>query len=235
MNSFKFDHALAAVLTRLHDRSEAQSRELSQYFGRRFAERSLTDFSLDADALSFLSDKLVALERPKAEFCYQVCRALRARRVVEAGTSLGVSTLYLAAAVRANTLEDGGHGVVIGTEHEPAKAAAARQHFTEAGLSRFIDLREGDLPGTLADLSGPIDFMLIDIWTAVALPALKQVAPHLRRGAVIVCDNTTTYREAYRDYFDFVTESNGFSTMTLPFEGGLEFTVRTRASNDANS
>jgi len=70
--------------------------------------------------------------------------------------------------------------------------------------------------------------MLIDIWTAVALPALKQVAPHLRPGAVIVCDNTTLYREAYRDYFNYVTESNGFSTMTLPFDGGLEFTVKIR-------
>jgi predicted O-methyltransferase YrrM len=125
--------------------------------------------------------------------------------------------------------------LVFGTEHEPAKAAAARRHFREAGLSDFIELREGDLPGTLANLSGPIDFMLIDIWTAVALPALKQVAPHLRRGAVIVCDNTTMYREAYRDYFDYVTESNGFITMTLPFEGGLEFTVRTRSNDEANS
>ncbi|HEX7793504.1 MAG TPA: class I SAM-dependent methyltransferase [Vicinamibacterales bacterium] len=226
MKSITSDPTLAAVLERLHDRSEAQSAGLSEYFGRRIAERSLTGFSLDADALRFLSDKLVALERPKAEFCFNVCRALRARRVVEAGTSFGVSTLYLAAAVRANSAEDGGAGLVIGTEHEPRKAAAARQHFAEAGLTDFIELREGDLPGTLADLSGPIDFMLIDIWTAVALPALKQVAPHLRPGAVIVCDNTTLYREAYRDYFNYVTESNGFSTMTLPFDGGLEFTVK---------
>jgi len=226
MKSITSDPTLAAVLERLHDRSEAQSGGLSEYFGRRIAERSLTGFSLDADALRFLSDKLVALERPKAEFCFNVCRALRARRIVEAGTSFGVSTLYLAAAVRANSAEDGGAGLVIGTEHEATKAAAARQHFAEAGLTDFIELREGDLPGTLADLSGPIDFMLIDIWTAVALPALKQVAPHLRPGAVIVCDNTTLYREAYRDYFNYVTESNGFSTMTLPFEGGLEFTVK---------
>lgn len=230
MHSIQSDPALGALLERLHDRSEAQSSELSEYFGRRIAERSLTGFSLDADALSFLSDKLVALERPKAEFCYNVCRALRAKRVVEAGTSLGVSTLYLAAAVRANTREDGGAGLVIGTEHEPRKAAAARQHFAEAGMSDLIELREGDLPGTLGDLAGPIDFMLIDIWTAVALPVLKEVAPHLRPGAVVVCDNTTTYREAYRDYFEYVTEANGFSTMTLPFDGGLEFTVRTALS-----
>jgi predicted O-methyltransferase YrrM len=226
MTSITSDPALAAVLERLHNRSETQASELSEYFGRRIADGSLNGRSFDADAIAFLSDKLVALERPKAEFCYQVCRALRAKRIVEAGTSFGVSTLYLAAAVRENTLEDGGAGLVIGTEHEPRKAAAARRHFAEAGLSDFIELREGDLPGTLDGLAGPIDFVLLDIWVPVALPALERVAPHLRRGAVIVADNTATFREAYADYFDYITEANGFSTMTLPFDGGLEFTVK---------
>ena len=62
------------------------------------------------------------LDRDEARLCYQLCRALRARRVVEAGTSFGVSTLDLAAAVRDNLREDGETGVAIGTELEPAKA-----------------------------------------------------------------------------------------------------------------
>jgi len=69
--------------------------------------------------------------------------------------------------------------------------------------------------------------MLVDIWTPMARPALALVAPHLREGAVVICDNTTRFREAYRDYFEFVNDpQNGLRTMTLPFEGGLEFTVR---------
>ena len=231
MNSLHSDDALAAVLDRLHDRSETQNAELAEYFGRRMADGSLDGRSFDADAIGFLSDKLVALERPKAEFCYHLCRALRARKIVEAGTSYGVSTLYLAAAVRDNIREDGGTGMVIGTEHEPRKAAAARQHFAEAGLADFIELREGDLPGTLADITGPVDFLLVDIWVPVALPVVKLVAPQLRLGAVIVADNTATYRESYADYFAYLTESNAFSTTTLPFEGGLEFTVRVRPAD----
>ena len=86
----------------------------------------------------------MALDRDKAEFCYQLCRAVGARRVVEIGTSYGVSTLYLAAAVRDN-IRVGGDGFVIGTEYEPEKAAAARAQFAETGLAGLIDLREGDL------------------------------------------------------------------------------------------
>ena len=119
------------------------------------------------------------------------------------------------------------HPIVVGTEHEPQKARMARGHFAEAGLSDLIDLREGDLRETLRDVHGPVDFMLIDIWTPMARPALGLVAPHLREGAVVICDNTQQFREAYREYFEFVNDPrNGLRTLTLPFEGGLEFTVR---------
>jgi predicted O-methyltransferase YrrM len=177
----------------------------------------------DDEMHRFFADKLVALDRDKAEYCYQLCRSLGATRVVEAGTSFGISTLYLAAAVRDN---QAGDGVVIATECDPIKAEAARDNFKEAGLREFIDLREGDLRQTLKDVAGPIDFMLVDIWE-VARPALELVSPSLRTGAIVVCDNTTVDRDEYRDYFKFVNEpKNRFRTMTVPFKGGFELTVR---------
>jgi hypothetical protein len=63
----------------------------------------------------------------------------------------------------------------------------------------------------------------------MARPALALVAPFLRAGAVVICDNTAQFRDAYRDYFEFLNDpANGLCTMTLPFEGGLEFTIRGR-------
>jgi predicted O-methyltransferase YrrM len=229
-----FSPPIDGVLERLYAQHAAQDDEVARYFTTRAAEGSLNWNRFDERTHEFLKDKLIALDRPKAEFCYHVCRALQARRIVEAGTSLGVSTLFLAAAVRDNLRQrrdeqpqGDGRPVVIGTEYVPAKAKIARDHFAEAGLSDFIDLREGDLRETLVDVRGPIDFVLIDIWTPMARPALALIAPHLREGAVVVCDNTQQFREGYRDYFEFVHDPvNGLRTMTLPFEGGLEFTVR---------
>jgi predicted O-methyltransferase YrrM len=210
------------LLDRLYAQNADQDAALGSYFAARAADESMNWREFDAQTNQFLSDKLVALDRDKAEFCYQVCRALRARRIVEAGTSFGVSTLFLAAAVR-----DNGGGAVIGTEYEPEKAKAARANFAEAGLSDFIDLREGDLRETLRDTGGPVDFMLVDIWAPMARPALELVAPSLRDGAVVICDNTAQFREAYDHYFEFINDpANRLRTMTLPFEGGLEFTVR---------
>jgi predicted O-methyltransferase YrrM len=215
------DPQLERLLTPLHARSDAQLAAMQRF------QASDRPPPTDDAIKAFRSDKLVALDRDKAEFCYQLCRASNARRIVEAGTSYGVSTLYLAAAVRDNVRVAGGNGVVIGTEYEPAKAAAARAHFEQAGLSRFIDLREGDLRETLQQVDAPVDFMLVDIWIAMARPALELVAPRLRPGAIVVCDNTQQHRNDYADYFAFLADpANGFRTMTLPFQGGLEVSVR---------
>jgi predicted O-methyltransferase YrrM len=217
------DPALQAIVDRLQAQSVAQEPETGRYFSERAKKGDLSWDGLDADANRFMADKLVALEPIKAEFCHLLCRSLRAKRVVEVGTSYGVSTLYLADALRAN-----GGGVVIATEYEPAKAAKARATFAEAGLADLIDLREGDLRETLKVIEGPVDFVLMDIWTEMALPALELIAPHLRPGAVVVADNTAQFRHAYRHFFAYVEDpKNGLKTMTLPFEGGLEMLVRT--------
>ena len=218
------DPKLERLLDRLHAQSDAEIEETDAYFSRRERDGTLDHENYcDDDAHRFLADKMVALDRDKAEFCYLLCRSLRATRVIEAGTSFGVSTLYLAAAVRDNQVEN---GVVIATEHEPSKVEVARENFREAGLSEFIELREGDLRQTLQDVGGPVDFMLVDIWD-VALPALERVSSSLRPGAIVVCDNTTVAADEYRDYFEFVNDpSNRFQTMTVPFQGGFELTVR---------
>ena len=216
------DPALQALVDRLHAESTAQEPETGAWFGERAKKGELSWDGLDEKSHRYMADKLVALEPPKAEFCHLMCRALGARRVVEVGTSFGVSTLYLAAAIWAN-----GGGVVIGTEHEPTKAAAARANFAQAGLADLIDLREGDLRETLKTIDGPVDFVLMDIWTEMARPAIELIAPHLRTGAIILADNTAQVRHAYGRFFEFVeAPANGLRAMTLPFDGGLEMIVK---------
>jgi len=214
------DAALDRFLLGLHADSDAQDAALKAFAAQ-------AEPPSDEELKAFRSDKFVALDRDKACFCYQLCRAIDARRIVEVGTSFGVSTLYLAAAVRDNVRQSGGQGVVIGTEYEPRKAEAARENFRKAGLAEFIELREGDLRETLRDVEAPIDLVLMDVWIRMARPALELIAPRLRPGAVVLCDNTMVQRDDYADYFAFIgSPANGFTTMTLPFAGGLELSVR---------
>jgi predicted O-methyltransferase YrrM len=222
MNSLRDDQRLMALLDQLHGQSDAQETVMRAYLADEGARSTVGTPDELAAGRAFWRDKFVALERDKASFCYTLCRALRARCIIEAGTSYGVSTLYLAAAVR-----DNGGGTVIGTEYEPAKVAIARANFAAAGLAAHIDLREGDLRETLKIINEPVDFLLLDIWTPMATPVIQLVAKHLRQGAIVVADNTARHRTNYRDLFAFLEDpANGFITQTLPFNGGLEMSVK---------
>jgi predicted O-methyltransferase YrrM len=214
------DERLETLLEALHARSKVQEAEANEYWRTRTGPWN----GMEARDHEFLADKLVALDREKAEFCYLVCRSIGARRIVEVGTSFGVSTLYLAAAVR-----DNGGGTVIGAEYEPQKVSGARANFEAAGLSAFIELREGDLIEALRNVEGPIDFVLFDVWAHVVRPVLDLLSPHLRPGAMICADNTAGARgrEAYAAFFEAVDDrAYGLRTMTLPFAGGFEMTVK---------
>ena len=83
-----------------------------------------------------MRDKLVPLHPDKCRLAYILCHSLQAQRVVEFGTLFGVSTIYLAAAVRDNALA-GKKGLVIGTEIEPTKVLAARANLADAGLTDY--------------------------------------------------------------------------------------------------
>lgn len=185
------------------------------------------DNTQSEDGKKFLADKMIALDPEKAALCYLLCRSLNARRVVEAGTSYGVSTIYLAAAVRDNLAGTDDCGVVYGTEHEPGKVASAQANLAEAGVEQYADVLSGDLRETLQNVQGPIDFMLVDIWIPMAAPALTIVEPKLRPGALVVCDNVVSGAAEYREYLDIVRDPDGqFHSVTIPGQGGLEISMK---------
>lgn len=225
------DPRTEAVLNRLHAQDARQFRSIVlRYLPRMllspFRRQSSIDMSSAADK-TFLRDKLVALDADKGRLAYTFCRALDARQAIEVGTSFGVSTIYLAAAMRDNTAAGGGERRVVGTEIEPTKAKAASTNLAEAGLAGFAEILEGDALHTLPRIDGPVDFVLIDTWIPLALPALKLLKPHLRPGAIVMCDNVRQFARAYRDYTDFVRDpANGFRSMLWPKQGGVELSVR---------
>src|SRR5260370_34863284 len=84
-------------------------------------------------------------------------RARKAKRIVEFGTSFGISTIHLACALR-----DGGGGDLIGSELEPAKARRARENLNDAGLADFVEIRIGDGLETLKDvINGAVGILFI--------------------------------------------------------------------------
>ncbi|KAF1731736.1 hypothetical protein CRV24_007927 [Beauveria bassiana] len=210
------------LLDRLHAESLAQEHAM---------DRSVfVGAATDEDKKTAVRDKFIALDQDKSQYVYALCRATDARTIVEAGTSFGVSTIYLALAASANAAAAGGRGktaMVVATEYEPTKAARAREYWAQCGdvVTSAIQLREGDLRETLKEDLEDVDLLLLDIWTEMALPTLKIVQRKMRRGAIVIADNTSV-SEGYDEMLTYMRNpDSGFITMTLPFSQGLEFCV----------
>jgi len=202
------DPKLEAVLAELHAASTAQEEDIERYF---WHERTGPWNGMEPRNQAFMSDKMEALDQDKAELCYLLCRAIGARRIVEAGTSFGVSTLYLAAAVR-----DNGGGVVFAAEKEHAKFERARTTFATAGLANFIEFHEGDIVEAAQSFAGPIDFVLFDIWGHMMPPMVEILSPRLRLGAVVCGDNNLS------EHFDAVA----YRQIKLSLEKGFWMAVK---------
>lgn len=210
------------VLTRLHREADRQRSAVLHFALRLLVDRLSGRTVSSAEQATRARGLYLPLGPRQGLLAYMLVRALAARRVVEFGTSVGVSTIYLAAAVR-----DNGGGSVIGTELEPAKIHAARANLAAAGLADFVEIREGDALETLRDTGGPVDFALLDGWKELYLPVLQRLSPQLRPGALVLADNLFTFWFDLRAYRDWLADPvNGFRALTLPVGDGMSCALR---------
>jgi len=168
-----------------------------------------------------LSSAPLALDVESGVFLYFLARARAAKRIVELGTSTGVSTIYLALAAR----ESG--GVVLTSELVPEKMAEARENLRAAGLSEYVQFLEGDARETLRDIDGGVDFFHNDGFPRFALPVLQLLAPKMEPGAVTLCGNAALFPADHAEYVAWVRQpENGFVSAPLPMKVGGEFSIR---------
>ena len=178
-----------------------------------------------------MKDVFIPVSAEQGRLLYLTARAIGARTLVEFGTSFGISTIYLAAA-----LADNGGGRVFGSEIEAGKHARAQEHLAEAGLAGLAEVRLGDARETLATVPGPVDLVLLDGWKDLYLPVLGLLEPKLRPGAVVLADNIFTFRKDLRPYVEHVQSGeHGFVSTTLRISDGFEYSVYVGAGGAAVS
>lgn len=211
---------LAGLLDRLFAQAERNDPPLLARAGETINRHAGTP--RDSVAAAELDQAFIPVSPEVGRLLFTLVRAQRARCVVEFGTSFGISTLYLAAALR-----DLGGGRVITTELNAAKAQQAQCHIDEAGLSDWVEIRVGDALQTLRQIDSPIDFVLLDGWKDLYLPVFQLLEPRLSVGALVVADDLHLFPDAMRPYLDYVrTPGNFFLSLELPLGDGVELTLR---------
>src|SRR5580658_8834828 len=211
---------LAPLLNRLFEEADAAEAKTESALADLSDEEQARLMRSKADYRELygrLKDVPIAVSRETGALLYVLARSLRARTIVEFGTSFGISTLHLAAALR-----DNGGGRLITSEFEPSNAARARDHLTAGGLIDLVEIRDGDALKTLSvDLPETIDLVLLDGAKALYPEILSLVESRLRPGALIVADNAD-YSPGYLARVR--SPANGY--ISVPFADDVELSMR---------
>jgi predicted O-methyltransferase YrrM len=213
MPSTLFDPRVQRVLDEMHASADRNDPPLlDKARGKKGAERA-----------ALLDDAFIPVSADAGRLLYVLARSASPGTFVEFGTSFGISTIYLAAAVR-----DRGQGHVITTELHPAKAERALGYITAAGLADLVELRVGDALDTIKDVASGVSLAFLDGWKELYLPFLRLIEPALQSGALVVADDLDLFPEALRDYLTYVrAPGHGYVSATLPVGDAMELSVRT--------
>ena len=129
----------------------------------------------DEDDLPLVDAEVGALLRVLAT-------AVNAKRILEIGTCIGYSGIWLARALPAD-------GMLLTMELDPARAKIARDNFARAGLSERVNVMIGDAERLIAKVSGPFDLIFQDGAKKLYSPLLDRAVALLRPGGLLVTDN----------------------------------------------
>jgi predicted O-methyltransferase YrrM len=211
---------VAPLLKRLFAEADAARSRTSQAVAdlseddRQRMMQSKTDY---VDLYSGFRDVPLAVSRATGALLYMLARSTGARTIVEFGTSFGISTLHMAAA-----LNDNGGGKLITSEFEPSKIVVARRNLAEGGLIDLVEFRAGDALQTLrADLPDAIDLLLLDGAKALYPDVLAIVENRLKPGAFVIADNA----DYSPDYIAYVRDpANGY--LSVPVGDDVELSMK---------
>ncbi len=206
---------VADVLTALYADAKKQHAKAAS---RPRQERE-NDTRTPFERFSEMKTRYLPIGRAFGTLMYTLIRATRPTTIIEFGTSFGISTIFLAAAVR-----DNGAGKVITTEFIPEKAETAKQNLTDAGLVDWVEFRIGDAIETLAEpLPGPVDFLFLDGEKSMYVDVLKLLEPQMPAGALVASDNTDM--DGTAELLAYVRDqSNGYVTAPLLTASGEDRT-----------
>jgi len=192
---------------------------LAEYEKRGAEEHKLQRRGTMDEWLERRDEFLIAVGPATGQLLNILAKSLKAKTILELGTSYGYSTVWLAEAARATG------GKLVTLDKAAYKHDYARTMLAKAGLSAHVEFRLGDARETIKSLAGPFDFVLVDLWKDLYIECLDLFYPKLSPGAFIAADNMIlpeNYREDALKYRKHVRSKPKIDSVLLPVGSGVE-------------
>lgn len=163
--------------------------------------------------------------------------AIGASRILEVGTCIGYSGIWLARALPPG-------GMLITMEKDPQRAQTAKSNFERAGVADRVSVLVGDAQLKLVKVSGPFDLIFQDGAKPLYNPLLDPLVALLRPGGLLVTDNVLWDGEvvpgyvasprrneedtrAIAEYNRRITTHPQLLTAIVPLRDGVAISVKT--------
>jgi predicted O-methyltransferase YrrM len=137
---------------------------------------------LDAIAKSGADRHLPLVDAEVGLLLRALATAAAATKILEIGTAVGYSGIWLAAAMPPG-------GMLITLEMDEGRAREARENFARAGIADRVAVIVGDASLKIAKVSGPFDLIFQDGDKQLYTPLLDRLVSLLRPGGLLVTDN----------------------------------------------
>lgn len=157
---------------------------------------------------------------------YNLAKASQSRRILEIGTAIGYSGIWLGRAVAPVK------GSLTTIDMDPERVKIAKKNISEAGLERTVNVIEGNALKVLPTLKEEFDMIFLDSDKDVYPDAFKMSVTMLRKGGLFVADNAlwggdvakggkSKDTQSMIKFNRLVSESPGLSTVIVPLRDGV--------------
>jgi len=175
-------------------------------------------------------ERMLAISSETGEFFNILLKAIKAKKILEIGMSVGFSTLWFADAILSN------NGKIITIEENRSKIAMAKKNFEEAGVSAQIEIQEGKALQILHKLATSesdqqeFDFVFLDADKENNIEYFDLVLPLVRIGGIIATDNILypeKFRPEMKKFTEYIKSKPNVQTITLDLGNGEEISIKT--------
>jgi predicted O-methyltransferase YrrM len=186
-------------------------------------------------------DSMLAITNDTGKFLNILLSAINCNRILEIGTSVGYSTLWMALTLLQNkeslaNLERS----ILTIEKSPSKIKRAKKNFEDAGIMDMVEIVEGNALAILDQLAEkishdtiwnniPFDFVFLDADKENLIRYFDLVFPLVRKGGLIVTDNILLpqdYKLSMAEYVNHVRAKKDVQSVTVPIGYGEEVSLK---------
>ena len=176
-------------------------------------------------------ERMLTISNKTGEFFNILLKAMKAKKILEVGMSVGFSTLWFADAILAN------NGKIVTIEENQDKITRAKKNFEEAGVSAQIEIQEGKALQILQKLATSeseqqqFDFVFLDADKENNIEYFDLVLPLVRVGGIIATDNILypeEFRPEMKKFTEYIKSKPNVQTITLDLGNGEEISIKTK-------